>query len=79
LDSLDLSQSPKKLSPTLISITDFSTTCKKGNKPCSPPNTKMSSTKPAIEEHIYKDTVEYNSTDTEFENCCLLRFGIWEH
>lgn len=66
----------KKLSLTRISITDLSTVCKKVNKPCSPPNTAISSTDPAIEEHIYKDTVDFNTTDTSFKKCCIIKFGI---
>jgi hypothetical protein len=66
----------KKLSLTLISITDLGIVCKKANQPCSPPNTAISGTYPAVEEHIYKDTVDFHVTDTAFKKCCLIKFGF---
>jgi hypothetical protein len=66
----------KRLSLKRISITDLTTVCKKVSKPCNPANTQISGTDPAIEEHIYKDTVDFNTTDTVFKKCCFIKFGV---
>lgn len=66
----------KRLTLKLISITDITAVCNKVKAPCNPSNTAISTTDPAIEEHIYKDTVDFNTKDTAFKKCCSIRFGI---
>ncbi len=64
----------KTLSLTKVSIKDVSVYCKKSANPCSTPNTYGAGL--GIEEHLYKDTVDFNTTDSVFKKLCKVQFGF---
>lgn len=63
----------KSLSFTKVSIRDVSNYCKKSSNPCGKANTSGSSL--GIEEHLYKDTVDFNKADSAFKKYCSIAFG----
>lgn len=70
------SSSKKTLSFTPVSIKDVSNYCKKLSNPCNPPNTIISSSEPGTEEHLYRDTVDFNGQDSAFKKYCTILIGV---
>ena len=66
----------KRLKLIRVSITDRTPVCKKLSNPCNPANTTTSSSDPAIEEHVFKSTVDFEKADSAFKKTCNIRFGI---
>ena len=68
----------RTLSLKLISITDISNTCKTAKNKCYPTNTKISSAEPAVEEFVFKDTLNFAGVDSIFKNQCSLLLTMKE-
>jgi hypothetical protein len=66
----------KSLSLTRISIRDVTNYCKDSSKACSKENETISNSSPAQEEHLYKDTVDFNKADSAFKKYCVIWFGV---
>lgn len=66
----------KSLSLTRISIRDVTNYCKDSSKPCSKENQTITSSIPLEEEHLYKDTVDFNKADSAFKKYCVIWFGV---
>jgi hypothetical protein len=66
----------KSLSLTRISIRDVTNYCKDSSKPCSKENQTITSSIPSEEEHLYKDTVDFNKADSAFKKYCVIWFGV---
>jgi hypothetical protein len=63
------------LSLTLVAINDVSAYCKSYGKACNPTNQTISGTNPSVEEHLFKDTVDFNAKDSAFKKYCSIKFG----
>lgn len=62
------------LNAALVSIREISTACSKAGKICNPQNTTVTGT--GFEEHTFIDTLDFNSSEKDFKNCCLLKIGM---
>lgn len=62
------------LNSTLVSIREISITCVKAGKTCNPQNTTVTGT--GFEEHTFIDTLDFNYSEKDFKNCCLLKIGM---
>jgi len=65
----------KTLSLTRISIRDISATCATIGIPCSPSNTTISGSNPAVEEHLFKDTLDFGGNESSFYSCSKILIG----
>ncbi len=64
----------KRLTPTRISIKDVSNYCKKNSNPCGKANTIGSNL--GIEEHLFRDTIDFDNADSAFKKCCVVQLGF---
>jgi hypothetical protein len=65
----------KIMSFTRISIRDISPTCASAGILCSPSNTTIGSQDPAVEAHLYKDTIDFGGSESAFYSCGTILLG----
>lgn len=65
----------KIMSLTRVGIRDISPTCASVGIQCSPSNTTISSQSPAIEEHLFKDTMDFGGNESAFYGCGTILIG----
>ena len=65
----------KTLSLTRISIQDISPTCASVGIRCNPANTTISSQDIAVEEHLFKDTLDFGGNESAFYGCGTILIG----
>lgn len=62
--------------PNRVQIRDLTPTCKSVSKYCDPANQTTSSGKLAMEEHLFRDTVDFEKEDSAFRKQCIIQFGV---
>ena len=62
--------------PNRVHILDLTPTCKSVSNYCNPANQTTSSGKLAMEEHLFRDTVDFEKRDSAFRKHCIIQFGV---
>jgi len=62
--------------PNRVHILDLTPTCKSVSNYCNPANQTTSSGKLAMEEHLFRDTVDFEKKDSAFRKHCIIQFGV---
>lgn len=63
----------KKLTANLVGVVDITPICAKASKPCKSGGGSGNS---GFEELTYRDTLDFNGSESAFKSCCIIQIGV---